>query len=283
TDWSGCYFYLVDYQAGDEYVIEVPEGSPAIGAYLFSTDGAINDALCFPLGMSPTRFAHTAYNFDEYQATLETKLACEEDTTTTATSLSADLTTVVTTQGNTSSEPFDLDVSTTTEEILTSTETGDLNFETTTTETAKSTDNSATDEPTTEAEKSTALVTQVDTTENIAVDSIPTGQPPCRQDRIPYINFTLSTKEIEETKDKIINHLKVETEALSSFKRSKISAPDQRASSTSMGIFGLGFITIILVVVIVSDISKLLLDIKLALANIRYSGRNIDNFSGDST
>ncbi|KAK3742043.1 hypothetical protein RRG08_060127 [Elysia crispata] len=80
--------------------------------------------------------------------------------------------------------------------------------------------------------------------------------PRCREIRTPLSNTTLTLKEMEGTVEKIITHLRVNTEELSSVKRSKISAPDDRVSSTTMGMGGIVFIVVVTGLMIVSDIGK---------------------------
>ena len=106
---------------------------------------------------------------------------------------------------------------------------------------------------------------------NGIVDVIPSGPPRCREVRIPLTNTTLTTKEVEETVEKIITHLSVKKEALSSVKRSKISAPDDRVSSTTMGMGGMVFIGVVLGLVFVSDVSRLLYHLRAALGGIKRS------------
>ena len=100
-------------------------------------------------------------------------------------------------------------------------------------------------------------------------DSPPSGRPRCGEVRLPLINKTLTVEEVEETVEKIITHLSVNKEVLSSYKRRKISAPDDRVSSTTMGMGGIIFIGAVLGLVFISDISKLLYDFRLAFGNIK--------------
>ena len=97
------------------------------------------------------------------------------------------------------------------------------------------------------------------------------GPPRCREVRVPLTNTTLTLKELEEAVEKIIDHLSVNTEDLSSVKRSKISAPDNRVSSTTMGMGGIVFIVVVLGLVFVSDVSKLVHDLRSALGGTKKS------------
>ena len=93
---------------------------------------------------------------------------------------------------------------------------------------------------------------------------------PCRQ--IPHIPDTnLTRAELTEVLEGIVRHLSVKTEDLSSVKRSKISAPDERASSTAMGYFSLTFIGVALGTVLLLDLSKLVSDCTLAFGNVKGS------------
>lgn len=80
---------------------------------------------------------------------------------------------------------------------------------------------------------------------------------------------TMTSSELEEALEQITTHLTVEKSSLSSTKRAKESAPDERASSTSMGYFSLSLIGAFLGLVIVSDFGKLFIDMKLAIRNIK--------------
>ena len=97
------------------------------------------------------------------------------------------------------------------------------------------------------------------------------GPPRCREVRVPLTNTTLTMKELEEAVEKIIDHLSVNIEDLSSVKRSKISAPDDRVSSTTMGMGGIVFIVVVLGLVFVSDVSKLVHDLRSALGGTKKS------------
>ncbi|KAK3764723.1 hypothetical protein RRG08_042033 [Elysia crispata] len=100
-------------------------------------------------------------------------------------------------------------------------------------------------------------------------DIMPSGTPPCKE--IPLINTTFSKKEVEEIVEKLIVHLRVKAEDLSKVKRSKTSAPDDRVSSTTMGMGGIVFIAVVLGLVFVSDISKLLKDLRMAIRDVKKS------------
>ena len=106
-------------------------------------------------------------------------------------------------------------------------------------------------------------------TSGIGVDITPHGSPRCREVRVPLTNTTLTMKELEEAVEKIIDHLSVNIEELSSVKRSKISAPDDRVSSTTMGMGGIVFIVVVLGLVFVSDVSKLVHDLRSALGGTK--------------
>ncbi|GFR85615.1 hypothetical protein ElyMa_000700700 [Elysia marginata] len=80
---------------------------------------------------------------------------------------------------------------------------------------------------------------------------------------------TMTTEELEEALEEITQHLTVETSSLSSVRRTKESAPDERASSTSMGYFSLVFICVFLGLLILSDCRKLYVDLRTAVENIR--------------
>ncbi|KAK3751449.1 hypothetical protein RRG08_051174 [Elysia crispata] len=108
---------------------------------------------------------------------------------------------------------------------------------------------------------------------NGIVDNTSSGPPRCREVRIPQTNKTLTSEEVEETVEKIIMNLIVNRGALSSVKRSKISAPDNRVSSTTMGLAGIVFTVLVFGLIFISDISKLVHDFRLAFGNIKKPSR----------
>ncbi|RUS85336.1 hypothetical protein EGW08_006879, partial [Elysia chlorotica] len=99
----------------------------------------------------------------------------------------------------------------------------------------------------------------------------PTEAVLCRRAQSPKTNTTLTQKEVQETVEEIVTHLSVQTEKLSSVTRSKTSAPDDRASSTTMGMGGMVFIGVVFGLIILSDISKILHDLRIAMRNIKKS------------
>ncbi|GFR66094.1 hypothetical protein ElyMa_001962100 [Elysia marginata] len=103
-------------------------------------------------------------------------------------------------------------------------------------------------------------------TEDTAVYTSSTRPPSCRPAVPMHTNVTFTTEEVEESVEKIVTHLSVKPETLSSVKRSKISAPDDRVSSATMGMGGVAFIGLVLGLVILSDVVKILSDIRLAWA-----------------
>ena len=111
------------------------------------------------------------------------------------------------------------------------------------------------------------------TASNGIVDNTSSGPPRCREVRIPQTNKTLTSEEVEETVEKIIMNLIVNRGALSSVKRSKISAPDNRVSSTTMGLAGIVFTVLVFGLIFISDISKLVHDFRLAFGNIKKPSR----------
>ncbi|KAK3803132.1 hypothetical protein RRG08_060104 [Elysia crispata] len=89
---------------------------------------------------------------------------------------------------------------------------------------------------------------------------------------------SLTNEELEEALEEITTRLTVKKAALSSVKRTKVSAPDQRASSTSMGYFSLSFIGVFLGLVIespssvfTSEFGRVLMELCSGIPNIRES------------
>ncbi|RUS71797.1 hypothetical protein EGW08_020433, partial [Elysia chlorotica] len=95
----------------------------------------------------------------------------------------------------------------------------------------------------------------------------PTGQAPCRVVRTPVVNATPTKRQVQEKVEEIVTHLSVQPEKLSSVKRSKTSAPDLRASSTTMGLGGIIFIGALFGLLIVSDFSKIVHDLRFFLGS----------------
>ncbi|RUS71019.1 hypothetical protein EGW08_021221, partial [Elysia chlorotica] len=79
----------------------------------------------------------------------------------------------------------------------------------------------------------------------------------------------LTSEQLENVLEEITTRLTVPKAGLSSVKRTKVSVPDHRVSSTSMGYFSLVFIAAFLGLVIVSDLRKLFVDMRIATRNIR--------------
>ena len=57
---------------------------------------------------------------------------------------------------------------------------------------------------------------------------------------------------------KLENELKVQNTKLSSYKRKKISAPDDRKSSNTIGYFGIAFIATVFGLLVIADVTKLI-------------------------
>ena len=104
---------------------------------------------------------------------------------------------------------------------------------------------------------------------NGILDITPSKPPPCREGRIPLTNKSFTIEEMEEAVEKIVTHLSVNRAALSSVKRSKVSAPDDRVSSTTIGMAGMVFVGVVLGLIFISDIIKLVYDFRLAFGNIK--------------
>ncbi|GFN77151.1 C-type lectin [Plakobranchus ocellatus] len=91
------------------------------------------------------------------------------------------------------------------------------------------------------------------------------ASPGCKESNVQDVNITLTSEELEEVIEKIVSNLWVEKSSLSSSRRKKESTPDERVSSTTMGVVSISFIATILGLIIVSDFPKLFLDLKKAL------------------
>ena len=189
-----------------------------------------------------------AYDFDEYLSAVESKNLCDEETTTAPAS--------AVTVGNTQEDDRK-----TTEQMLNQNTTipSESIFVTEATNSVSS-QNAAADTTTRHSDSSTSS--------NGIGDIAPTGQP-CREIRYPLTNTTLTMDEVEETVEKIIMYLTVNTKELSSHKRSKISAPDDRVSSTVIGMGGIIFIGVTFGLIFVSDIGKLICDLRLAMSDLK--------------
>ncbi|ESP00029.1 hypothetical protein LOTGIDRAFT_230983 [Lottia gigantea] len=74
---------------------------------------------------------------------------------------------------------------------------------------------------------------------------------------------------VEEKRDEAKKELIVEKKNLSAVVRKKISAPDERDSSTGMGYFGIAAISIVLGGLILADVSAMIKDAKLMVDNLR--------------
>ena len=108
------------------------------------------------------------------------------------------------------------------------------------------------------------LISPTTTPETVTEDTA----PECSHIHFPDTNITLSGEELRKALDQLVAHLTVNAEDLSKVKRSKISAPDDRVSSTTVGLFSITFIGVITGLVIVLDVSKLVSDCRLAVGNL---------------
>ena len=177
------------------------------------------------------------FDFTKYLSVVESKHLCDREATTTEPAAAAtDLTT-----SNTQADE--------------STINGDMNQQATTQSSGSSSSTETSD-------RSMHITTSQQ--DSASVITTPSGPLPCKEAGIPLSNANLTRKEVEEALKKIISHLSVEAESLSKVKRSKISAPDERTSSTMMGIGGLVFILVVLGLMLVFDIPKLVQDVRLA-------------------
>ncbi|KAK3750363.1 hypothetical protein RRG08_060125, partial [Elysia crispata] len=320
SEWSGCYFELIDLEVADVFVINTDSSSSfPFGAYLYTTSAIRQDTICSQLGMPKILPSQLEYDFNEYISQQNT---CVEETATSEPPSSLSSPTTYNTSENGSATAADINQETTTLSPGFTLTTGatNLGLHVTThqqdsassantdadmttspagsmqpdTSTASNGNVDSTPSGSTQSATSTASNDNVDNTpsgppqsatstaSNGNVDNMPSGPPQsatstvsngnvnstlqrCREIRTPLSNTTLTLKEMEETVEKIITHLRVNTEELSSVKRSKISAPDDRVSSTTMGMGGIVFIVVVTGLMIVSDIGKLVHDLRFAL------------------
>ncbi|KAK3751432.1 hypothetical protein RRG08_051157 [Elysia crispata] len=91
TEWSGCYFQLIASESNETFEVEMDSSTPSLfGAYLFATGGKGPTTTCFHLGMPETLPNIPAYDYNDYLSTVETKPLnlCNEETTSTAPTMS---------------------------------------------------------------------------------------------------------------------------------------------------------------------------------------------------
>ncbi|RUS87313.1 hypothetical protein EGW08_004925, partial [Elysia chlorotica] len=237
TVWSGCYFQLTESerQSNGSFLVAMDSSSSSqFGAYLFAFNIDRRDTICSHLGMPKILPASIDYDFNYYLSSQRFNM-----------------------EAATTETPSQLNVTTS-------------NTQTPVDTTMEYEQHTATTRPsngTTLPPKGNMDITPTEPP-NGNVDITPSGPMLCRQG-VPTLltNKTLTTKEVQETVDEIVNHLSVKTEKLSSVKRSKISAIDDRVSSTTMGMGGLIFIGIVFGFVLVSDMRKLVHDLKIAVGN----------------
>ena len=122
----------------------------------------------------------------------------------------------------------------------------------------------------TSTDSTTAAVSETSTSAPNPEDfTVTPGASQCDHTQNSQSSVNLTQEELDEMVKTLVAHLSVNTEDLSSVKRSKISAPDDRASSTTMGYFGITLIGVTFGTIIFLDIGKLVFDIRLAISNIR--------------
>ena len=107
------------------------------------------------------------------------------------------------------------------------------------------------------------------TTDTTGPSNTPSGLVTCLEAQYEPSNVTLTEEELQNVLDQIVANLSVNTDDLSKVRRSKISAPDDRASSTTVGLFGISFVGVVLGLVFILDLSKLVSDIRLGFAKMR--------------
>lgn len=110
----------------------------------------------------------------------------------------------------------------------------------------------------------TSITKEALTTDILSTENLTTGIPtcPCSCDNrqlqwYAYIHGTLTEEEkkqiIDQEKERIRKELLVDTTALSSYKREKTCADDQRASAKSVGSLGIIILLLICVFLVFSD------------------------------
>ncbi|KAK3761302.1 hypothetical protein RRG08_014313 [Elysia crispata] len=244
TEWSGCYFHLKDPERNDTFLIHMTSPEPSkFGAYLFALSGEGNNTICSHLGMPKIVPKLPAFDFNEFLSAVKSKQLCDEDTTTPATTTS-DLNTAIAGEAeSTTAEHLHRQVTTQSSALTPTTRAINSTVDITISEhNSVSPTNAAADIRTTQSvnpRPSGPRQSDTSAASNGILDITPSKPPPCREGRIPLTNKSFTIEEMEEAVEKIVTHLSVNRAALSSVKRSKVSAPDDRVSSTTIGMAGM--------------------------------------------
>ena len=206
---------------------------------------------------------HQIYDLNEYFSAIESKNLCDEEIITAAPT-ALDIAVAKTQE----------DESTTTQHIFNQTTTDSLDYTLTTKATNSGPDISTVQQdlassPTTAtgatAIQSGSLQSVTSTSPNIVLDNASPGPPPCSEIRNPLTNTTLTMEEVEETGRRLVSQLSVKTETLSSVRRSKISAPDDRVSCAVMGMTGILFVGIAFGLIFFLDASNIVHHLRFAI------------------
>lgn len=80
-------------------------------------------------------------------------------------------------------------------------------------------------------------------------------------DAFNAVSKVLNSSEAEQIAEEISKNLTVEPKSTSTYKRSKISAQDDRSSAKTMGVVGLIFVIVPLASIILYDSKKIFADI----------------------
>ncbi|KAK3742042.1 hypothetical protein RRG08_060126, partial [Elysia crispata] len=106
SEWSGCYFELIDLEVADVFVINTDSSSSfPFGAYLYTTSAIRQDTICSQLGMPKILPSQLEYDFNEYISQQNT---CVEETATSEPSSSSSRPTTYNTSENGSSTAADI-------------------------------------------------------------------------------------------------------------------------------------------------------------------------------
>ena len=101
-------------------------------------------------------------------------------------------------------------------------------------------------------------------------DTTPADPPHCDQSAILNRTITelLKPEKMEEVLEEIVTNLSMKKVDLSAMKRKKVSAPDSRTSSTSMGYLSLSLLGVLFGLLILSDCPRLIQDTRSGMRTI---------------
>ncbi|GFN98030.1 mannose-binding protein c [Plakobranchus ocellatus] len=257
--YAGCYLLVDRNTSGTHRIQRIPSAVVSFGAYVYAR--GTHSLTCFPLGASLSSSAFVIDKWDWLPMPVEPIPPCNvtENSTTTEQTIRTTLQTII---EEPTTDIIDSSVIETTFEEH-SMDTTPMDIENVTrdgvTLTTEAIDYSGTE-----------ITSKANQENNISRPT--TANPNCEDIHLKIINKTLSAVELNEVVEQIVSHLHVEKTSLSSSRRKKESSPDNRVSSTSMGVLSISIILTVLALFILPDFLAACFGLKKILAKVFKKG-----------